>query len=234
MLAGQQFPDPISSSFTPTLVSVVPTNINYLVLQFIQDVNYLLTQQALCFRVWVGPWPVPGSQCWGTRVAGAFFEKDTHDIQVTYLRWGLSSVFKQEEFLSSSREQGANPTSWKGLVDSGVQYSQADTSVWAHPGITVTLLSSWSSDFYRGCLSRLCFKYHGISVMFKIGSWVWFLARSAQKLQEIRFSLFASRGTLLSPAFSVSWVDSWLTWSCHFFLHISEVITLATHFHHII
>lgn len=44
VLAGQQFPDPISSTFTPTLVPRVPANINYLVLQFIQDVNYLLTQ----------------------------------------------------------------------------------------------------------------------------------------------------------------------------------------------
>lgn len=150
--------------------------------------------------MWVGPWPAPGSQSWGMRVAEVF-EKDAHDIQVTCLRWGLSSISKQEEFLSSSKEQGANPTNWKGLVDSGVQYSQADASICAHPSITVTLLSSQSSDFYRGYLSRLCFKYHGISVIFKIRSWVWFLAWSSQKLQEIRFFLFASPETLWLSVF---------------------------------
>lgn len=144
------------------------------------------------------------------RMAEAVFEKDIHYIQVTCLRWGLSSISKQEEFLSSSKEQGADPTSWKGLVDSGVQYSQADASVCAHPSITVTLLSSQSSDSYRRHLSRLCFKYHGTSVTFKIRSWVWFLAWSSQKLQEIRFSLFASPETLWFSVFLeliVGWPD---------------------------
>ena len=78
VLAGQQFPDTISSLFTPMLVPLVPANIISLVLQFIQDVKYLCTQQTPCFHAWTGPWPAPGSQSWVMRVEGAIFEKDIH------------------------------------------------------------------------------------------------------------------------------------------------------------
>lgn len=156
VLVGQWFPGLIPSLFTPTLVPLVPANTNYPVLDS-SGYSYVLTQQGLCFCAWVGLWPDSDSQSWVMRVAGAVFDKDRHLIQVTWLRWGLSSVSRQEEFLSSSKEQRVNPTSWKSLVESAVQYSQADPFISAHPSITVTLISSQSTNFYIGDLSRLWF-----------------------------------------------------------------------------